>query len=291
MFVTTRKLLLDAQRGGYAVGAFNAENMEMAQAIIFAAQELDAPVIVQTVPATVRYGGLSLYVANVRALAEYSKIPVALNLDHSESFDLIAQAIREGYTSVMYDGSHFDFEANIAMTKRIVEMAAPNNIPVEAELGKVAGREDDMDGGGIDEGNYTSPSAAAEFVAKTGVSSLAVAIGTAHGHYDKKPVLDIKRLKQIRERVSVPLVLHGASGLPDEDIMNCVKSGICKINFSTELRAAYTEGVKSVLNDNPKVIDPKVYGNLARERVKEVVKSKILMCGCSGKGFVTDFAY
>lgn len=277
---TTEEMLKRAQKGGYAVGAFNVENMEMAQAVIQAAVEMGAPVMVQTTPSTVKYAGLDLYYANVAALAQKAPVPVALHLDHGSSFELAMQAIRAGYTSIMIDGSHRVFEENIALTRRVVEAAAPNGLPVEAELGKVGGKEDDLDGGS---GGYTVPEEAAEFVRRTGVSSLAVAIGTAHGVYKGTPKLDVERLKEIRKLVEIPLVLHGASGLSDESVQECIREGICKVNFATELRIAYSDGVKAVLAENPDVFDPKVYGKAGRERVKELVKNRIAVCGCCGK--------
>ena len=277
---TTEEMLKRAQKGGYAVGAFNVENMEMAQAVIQAAVEMGAPVMIQTTPSTVKYAGLHLYYANVAALAQKAPVPVALHLDHGSSFELAMQAIRAGYTSIMIDGSHRVFEENIALTRRVVEAAAPNGLPVEAELGKVGGKEDDLDGGS---GGYTVPEEAAEFVRRTGVSSLAVAIGTAHGVYKGTPKLDVERLKEIRKLVEIPLVLHGASGLSDESVQECIREGICKVNFATELRIAYSGGVKAVLAENPDVFDPKVYGKAGRERVKELVKNRIAVCGCCGK--------
>ena len=278
--VTSEKLLLDAQKGGYAVGAFNIENMEMAQAVIAAAEEMNAPVIMQTTPSTLRYAGLDLYYANVAALARNSYVPVAIHLDHGSSFELAVQAIRAGYTSVMIDGSHSVFEENIAITKKVVDVAKPNNIPVEAELGKVGGKEDDLDGGN---GGYTVPEEALEFARATGISSLAVAIGTAHGVYIGEPKLDVERLKQIRRIVDIPLVLHGASGLSDESVIECIKEGICKVNFATELRIAYSDGVKKVISENPNVYDPKVYGKAGRENVKQLVMNRMKVCGCVEK--------
>ena len=277
---TTEEMLKKAQADGYAVGAFNVENMEMAQAVIQAAVEMRAPVMIQTTPSTVKYAGLDLYYANVAALAKKAPVPVALHLDHGSSFELAMQAIRAGYTSIMIDGSHRVFEENIALTRRVVEAAAPNGLPVEAELGKVGGKEDDLDGGS---GGYTVPEEAAEFVRRTGVSSLAVAIGTAHGVYKGTPKLDVERLKEIRKLVEIPLVLHGASGLSDESVQECIREGICKVNFATELRIAYSGGVKAVLAENPDVFDPKVYGKAGRERVKVLVKNRIAVCGCCGK--------
>lgn len=278
--VTSKQMLLDAQAGGYAVGAFNAENMEMVQAIIAAAEELKAPVMIQTTPSTVKYASLDTYLANVEAIAEKASVPVCMHLDHGSSFELAMQALRTGYTSIMIDGSHSIFEENIALTKRVVDACALSDVPVEAELGKVGGKEDDLDGGA---GGYTVPEEAKEFVEKTGVDSLAVAIGTAHGVYSGIPKLDLDRLSEIRKLVSIPLVLHGASGLSDEAVQESIKRGICKVNFATELRIAYTDGVKKVLADAPDTFDPKKYGAAGRENVKQLVMNRIKVCQSNGK--------
>ena len=280
-FVTSEKMLLDAQKDGYAVGAFNVENMEMVMAVIAAAEELRAPVMMQTTPSTIKYAGLDMYLANVKAAAERASVPVCLHLDHGDSFDLAMRALRTGYTSIMIDGSHNVFEENIAVTKAVADACRPSGIPVEAELGKVGGKEDDLDGG---EGNgYTDPLEAKEFVERTGVTSLAVAIGTAHGVYKGVPKLDLDRLAEIRKVVDIPLVLHGASGLSEEAVVESIKRGICKVNFATELRIAYTDGTKEFLAANPDAFDPKKYGKVAMEHVKEIVKTRMIMCGCVGK--------
>ena len=279
-FVTSEKMLLDAQKGGYAVGAFNVENMEMVMAVIAAAEELRAPLMLQTTPSTVKYAGLDLYLANVKTAAERAGVPVCMHLDHGDSFDLAMRALRVGYSSIMIDGSHSVFEENIAVTKAVADACRPSGIPVEAELGKVGGKEDDLDGGN---GGYTDPLEAKEFAERTGVGSLAVAIGTAHGVYKGEPKLDLDRLAEIRKVVSIPLVLHGASGLSEEAVAESIKRGICKVNFATELRIAYTDGVKEFLGRNPDAFDPKKYGKAAMEHVKEIVKLRIRMCGCDGK--------
>ena len=278
--VTSKEMLLKAQQGGYAVGAFNVENMEMVKAVIAAAEELNAPVMLQTTPSTVKYGTLETYVGIVRAEAEKASVPVALHLDHGNSFELAVRAIKEGSTSVMIDGSGLGFEDNIDVTRRVVAVAAPNNIPVEAELGKVGGKEDDLEADGD---TNTDPAQAAEFVERTGVDSLAVAIGTAHGFYVGTPVLDKERLSEIRKVVDIPLVLHGASGLSYEDVMDCVKRGICKVNFATELRVAYTDAVKALLKEKPETFDPKAYGKVGMAAVKKLVMNRMRVCGCDGK--------
>lgn len=204
---------------------------------------------------------------------------MALHLDHANSLELAQQAVQAGYTSIMIDGSRLSYEENVRLTRQAVETAAPRGIPTEAELGEVGGKEDDLEG----KAGYTDPAQAARFVRKTGISSLAVAIGTAHGFYQGIPVLDIQRLSRIREQVSIPLVLHGASGLPDEDVRECIRRGICKVNFATELRVAYSSGVRRVLKDDPDVFDPKKYGAAGREQVKQLVMERMHICGCPGQ--------
>ena len=279
--VTSKEMLLKAQEGCYAVGAFNVENMEMIQAVIAAAEELKSPVIIQTTPSTVKYANLEYYYANVKVAAESATVPVAIHLDHGNSFELAMQALRTGYTSIMIDGSHSSFEDNIKISKAVVDACKPSKISVEAELGKVGGKEDDLDGG--DNNPYTDPMEAKEFVERTGVDSLAVGIGTAHGIYKGVPKLDMERLSEIRKVVSVPLVLHGTSGVPDEDVKECIKRGICKVNYATDLRIAFTKGVKKVLSEYPDVFDPKKYNAQGREEVKKYVMSKIRVCGSVGR--------
>ena len=278
--VTSKEMLLDAQKGGYAVGAFNAENMEMVKAIIQAAEELRAPVMIQTTPSTVKYVTLDTYSAIVAAEAAKATVPVCLHLDHGSSFELAMQAMKAGYTSVMIDGSKLDFEGNVEVSKRVADVAAALGIPCEAELGKVGGKEDDLE---AEADTNTDPKEAKEFAERTGVTSLAVAIGTAHGFYVGTPVLDKERLSEIRQVVDIPLVLHGASGLTDEDVMDCVKRGICKVNFATELRAAYSQAVKETFAAKADTIDPKAYGKAGIAAVKELVMARMKVCGCDGK--------
>lgn len=278
--VTTKELFQDAQKNGYAIGAFNVENMEMVQAVVAAAEELKSPVIMQTTPSTLKYADADYFYANVACAAKKASVPVVMHLDHGSSFDLAVKAFRAGYTSIMIDGSHSVFEENIAITKSVVDVCHPGNVPVEAELGKVGGKEDDLDGGA---GGYTVPEEAAEFVERTNVDSLAVAIGTAHGVYKGIPKLDIDRLAEIRKLVSIPLVLHGTSGVPDDAVRECIKRGICKVNYATDLRIAFSEGVKEVLSANPDVFDPKKYNAVGRDKVKSYVMNKILVCGSNGK--------
>ena len=280
MLVTAKQLMLDAQKGGYAIGAFNVENMEMVQAVVSAAEELHSPVIIQTTPSTLKYATPDLFYANVAAAAKTASVPVVMHLDHGSSFQLAMQAFRAGYTSIMIDGSHSPYEENIAITKSVVDACHPAGVPVEAELGKVGGKEDDLDGG---DGGYTVPSEAADFVEKTGVDSLAVAIGTAHGVYKGIPKLDVDRLSEIRKVVTIPLVLHGTSGVPDDAVRECIRRGICKVNYATDLRIAFSTGLKEYLAKDPDAFDPKKYNAVGRQKVKEYVMSKMLVCCSDGK--------
>ena len=192
------------------------------------------------------------------------------------------KALRVGYTSIMIDGSHESLEENIRLSKAVADACHPAGVPVEAELGKVGGKEDSLDGGS---GNpYTDPSEAKLFVSATGVDFLAVAIGTAHGVYKGVPHIDLERLSEIRSVVDIPLVLHGTSGVPDETVRECIRRGICKVNYATDLRIAFTKAVCQVLQTHPETIDPKKYGAAGREAVKQYVMGKIRMCGSAGRG-------
>lgn len=281
--VNSRGLLLDAQKQHYAVGAFNVENMEMVQAVVAAAEAEHAPVILQTTPSTLRYADTALFAHMVRAVAEKVSVTVAIHLDHGDSFTLCEQAAKDGYTSLMIDGSKLPLEENIALAHRVVQMtvALPGSPCVEAELGKLGGKEDDLE---VKDGDdlYTDPTEAVRFVDETGIDSLAVAIGTAHGFYKGKPKLAFERLAQIRDAVSIPLVLHGSSGVPDEDVRRAITLGVCKVNFATELRVAYTEAVRECLSADSAVYDPKKYGTAAREAVITLVRHRIDICCATG---------
>lgn len=274
--VTSKELLLDAQKNEYAVPAFNIENMEMAKAVILVANEMKSPVIIQTTASTIKYAEPQMYHAIVNVLAQEIMIPVVMHLDHGSSYELASKAVRAGYTSVMIDGSHYSFEENVQITKKVVELGKIYGISVEGELGIVGGKEDNLDGGDGDKN--TDPIEAAEFVKKTGIDSLAIAIGSAHGLYKGTPNIDVNRIKDVKKRVDIPLVLHGTTGIDGEIVKQCVKAGMCKVNYATELRIAYSNGIKEVLKNNPSVYDPKVYGRAAMEKVKEVVRKNIGYC-------------
>ena len=283
--VNTFELLKRAQSEGYAVPAFNFENMEMALAIVRACERMKSPVILQTTTSTIKFASDEMYAAIGRAAAESVSVPVAVHLDHGASFEVASSAIGAGYTSVMIDGSALDFEGNVAVTKKTVELAHASDIPVEAELGRVGGKEDDVS---CDEDIYTSPSMALEFVKRTGCDSLAVAIGTAHGVYKTKPVLYVNRLSKIKYALKnggydIPLVLHGASGLTEDDVRSCIKEGICKVNFATELRQAYTNGIRAALANDASVYDPKKFNAVGMKSLDEAVVVRILVCMSDGK--------
>lgn len=277
--VSAAQMLQDAQTGGYAIGAFNVENMEMVQAVIEAAQRTQAPIILSTSTSTLKYASPAMFAAMVRTAAAEAGVSAALHLDHGVSFALCQACATAGYTSVMIDASQLPFEENVALSQEVAAYCKPLGIPVEAELGHVGGKEDDVH----TEGDYgTDPQQAAAFVQQTGVDSLAVAIGTAHGFYKGEPKLNIPLLKEIRDSVPVPLVLHGASGLSDEAVQACIQAGICKINYATELRALYTGVTARILQDNPQTIDPKVFGREARKQITELVIEKIKLTGSAG---------
>ncbi len=272
---TSKEMLLNAQKNGYAVCAFNAENMEMCMAIIRTAEKMHAPVIIQTTPSTLKYAQPETYSGILHALAKDCSVPVALHLDHGNSFDLAAQCVKAGYTSVMIDGSKLPFEENIQLTKKVVEYCRSAQIPVEAELGTVGGKEDNVV---CDGPQYTEPQDAKVFTEQTDVDSLAVAIGTAHGVYKGTPKLDIDRLAEIRKVVSQPLVLHGTSGVPADVVRACIDRGICKVNYATDLRIAYTQGVRDYLKENPEAFDPKKYSAVGMEKVCQCVEDRIRLC-------------
>ncbi|MBR5157941.1 MAG: class II fructose-bisphosphate aldolase [Clostridia bacterium] len=277
--VSIKNMLQKAQEEKYAVGTFNVENMEMIQAVIGAAEELKAPVILQTTPSTLKYANPELFFANVSVLASQTEIPIAIHLDHGDSFEIVTKAFRAGYTSVMIDGSKYSLDENVKLTKKVVDLCSPLKVSVEAELGSIGGKEDSLAAENI----YTRPEEAAFFVSETKIDALAVAIGTAHGVYKSKPKIDIDRLKEIHQLVDVPLVLHGTSGVPDEIVMQCIENGICKVNYATDLRVAFTKGVTSLLQEDNEVYDPKKYITKAREEVKNYVTRIIKVCGCAGK--------
>lgn len=282
MLVTTKEMLLDAQKNHYAVGAFNVENLEFVMAVLAAAEETKSPVIMQTTPGTIKTAGLDYFYGMVAAAAARTDVPVALHLDHGDGYDRCMQAFRTGYTSVMIDGSHESFEDNIALTASVARAGTAMGVPVEAELGKVGGKEDD--GPAVEgENPYTDPEEAREFVERTGCTSLAIGVGTAHGVYTETPHIEQEVVKAIRAAVDVPLVLHGTSGVPDEQVAEAVKNGICKVNYATELRQAYTKGYMAFMAENPGVFDPKKPAKQGMAEITNIVKVRMENLGSVGR--------
>lgn len=305
--VTSREMFKKAYEGGYAVGAFNVNNMEIIQGICEAAAELQSPLILQVSKGARNYARHEYLVHLVKAALEINKeLPIVLHLDHGDSFELCKSCVDGGFTSVMIDGSHLPYDENVALTKQVVDYARPRGVVVEAELGRLAGVEEHVKVSEKDS-SYTDPDQAVDFVEKTGVDSLAIAIGTSHGAYKFKgePSLDFERLKVITRKLSgLPLVLHGSStvipefvdlcnnyggeipgarGVPEEMIAEAVKHGVCKVNIDTDLRLAMTGVVRKELKENPTNFDPRKYLGPARDAIKKMVMRKIKILGSDNK--------
>lgn len=302
--VTTKEMFEKSMKEKFAIGAFNINNMEFIQAITEAANEAKSPVILQVSSSAIKYANMNYLIKMVEAAVEETDIPIALHLDHGPDFETCKMCIDAGFTSVMIDGSKYDFEENVAITKNVVEYAHSKGVVVEAELGKLAGVEDDVNVA-EDDARYTDPDQAQEFVERTGCDSLAIAIGTSHGAYkfkgDAKLRFDI--LAKIKEKLpTTPIVLHGASsvipalvemcnnnggdipgakGCPDEMLKQAGESGVSKINVDTDLRLAMTAQIRRVFNEEPSVFDPRKYLGAAREEIKKTVLHKIKDVFCS----------
>lgn len=305
--VTTREMFTDAYKGGYAVGAFNVNNMEIIQGIVEAAKIEKAPLILQVSAGARKYASPIYLKKLVEAAVEDSGLPIALHLDHGDSFDICKSCVDGGFSSVMIDASHHPFEENIRLTKEVVDYAHERGVVVEAELGRLAGVEDAVNVSAKD-ASYTDPDQAVEFVERTGVDSLAIAIGTSHGAYKFKgdPQLDFARLEKISQLLpNFPLVLHGAStvlpefvkkcnefggkidgaqGVPEEMLLRAGKLGVCKINIDTDLRLAMTAAVREYLALHPEHFDPRQYLGPARQAIQEMVQHKIKdVLNCSNR--------
>ncbi|MBS4200817.1 tagatose-bisphosphate aldolase subunit GatY [Bacillus sp. FJAT-49732] len=278
----SKNLLQLAQAGNYAVPAFNIHNLEIAKAVLETSEEMQSPVLLAATPGTVKYMGEEFLIGIMEAARKTYSIPFEVHLDHHENIDDIKRLIDMGVGSVMIDASHHPFEENIAIVKEVVDYASNYGVFVEAELGRLSGIEDDMS---VDEKDaiYTNPAQAKEFVERTGIHSLAVAIGTAHGLYKGEPKLDLDRLQEIRQVVDVPLVLHGGSGLPDALVQETIRMGICKVNIATELKNAFVAGLSKYLIDYPDQNDPRKYFSDAITNLKKVAADKINMCQSAGK--------
>jgi len=304
MLVTNKDLMVSARKNGYAIGAFNVQNLESMSAIAEAAVEEKSPAIMQITPSVIKYAGLAYISKLVKTAAQIAPVPIAMHLDHGEDFETASKCINADFTSVMIDGSYLSFDDNVALTKRVVGLAHAKGVSVEAELGKLAGVEERS----VAEKDaiLTDPEAAVVFVEKTRVDTLAVAIGTSHGAYKFKTEakLDIERLKAISEKMDIPLVLHGASsvpeelvekanrygaelsgakGIPEEEIRKAISLGIAKINIDTDLRLAFTATIREALTNSPKNFDPRKILGPAKDAMKEVAKEKMRLFGSSGR--------
>lgn len=280
---TGAELLERAAAGGYAVGAFNINNMEIVQAIVEAANEERSPVIMQASQGAIKYAGIDYITALGRTAVEGAKVPVCLHLDHGTDMAQVMLCIRHGFSSVMYDGSRHPLETNIANTRKVVDVAHAVGVSVEGELGKIGGVEDDVK---VEEREalFTDPDEALRFVRETGVDSLAIAIGTAHGLYKGEPDLDFDRMAKIRSLVgAVPFVLHGGSGVPEWQIRRAIELGVRKINIDTELRDAFVRRLQAEIRAKPDEIDPRKLLGPAKEAMKQRVREKMRLFGSSGK--------
>ena len=306
--VTTKEMFEKSMKEGYAIGAFNVNNMEIIQAIMDAAAESKSPVILQASSSAIKYARINYLMKMVEAaIEEHPEVPVAIHLDHGPDFETAKMCIDSGFTSVMIDASKYDFEKNVEITKRVVDYAHSKGVVVEAELGTLAGVEDEVNVSD-DDARYTNPEQAKEFVEKTGCDSLAIAIGTSHGAYKFKGEAKLRFdiLAKVKELIpNTPIVLHGAStvipelvemcnkygadipgakGVPDEMLKEASKSGVSKINVDTDLRLAMTAGIRKVFVEEPNAFDPRKYLTPARELIKETVKHKMIdVFGSSNK--------
>ena len=277
MLVNLSKVLKDAQKGNYAVGLFNTIDLDMLEAVISAAEETRSPVIVGTAEVLLPYGELSLILPSIIEKAKNATVPVVVHFDHGLTFERTMEALKLGVSSIMFDASTGSFEENIAQTAEMVKIAHSLGATVEGEIGHVGQA---SNGDGNDEDCYTTPQEAVDFINKTGVDALAIAIGTAHGVYKSKPRLDLERLKEIRQATDTPLVLHGGSGLSDEDFKNVVKNGIAKVNIFTDLCLAGMSALNEALENNLDYLNTR---SLKVEKIKQAVIRKINLFGSNGK--------
>ena len=280
--VSNKTILDKAKDEHYAVGGFNFNNLEFLQGIIEGAVEMKSPLILQAASSQIDYMGANYVVGLVEAALKDIDIPVSLHLDHGGSLETVMKCIELGFSSVMFDGSKYPYRENIRLTKKVVEIAHDKGISVEAELGKIGGTEDDVSVD-LKSASFTDPDEAAEFVEKTGIDALAISIGTAHGVYKGIPKLDFERLKIINSRLDIPLVLHGASGVSDEDIKKAVSLGINKVNIHTDYMLVFTKAIKDLFETNPEVYDLREYCALGKEAIKLKAIEKIKLLGSNIK--------
>lgn len=280
--LSTKEMLTYAMNDRYAIPAFNIHNLETIQVVVETAYEMRSPVILAGTPGTIDYAGSEYVVSIVETAAKKYDIPIAIHLDHFTDPVKIKNNINAGFRSCMIDASHELFEENIEITKAVAQYAHIYGATVEAELGMLGGKEDDLVVESK-EASFTDPDSAAEFVKRTGIDSLAIAIGTAHGLYHGKPELDFERLKRIREIVDIPLVLHGASDVPDELVRKAINLGISKVNIATDLKIPFSNEIKKYFKENPDESDPRRYLTPAKAAMKEIIKHKIEVCGSANR--------
>jgi len=280
--ISSTPLLKHAREHNYCIGAFNVYTIDMLQSVVEAAMETDSPVILQTSIKKAKSYEIDYFAAAAKVASEHYNIPISLHLDHCKEIDLIDRSINAGYTSVMIDASDAPFDENVLITKKVVRMASAFGINVEAEIGRVGGVEDDIIVGG-EEAVLADPEVCEMFVNLTSVDTLAPAIGTAHGIYNSDPKIDFLRIKNIADRVSVPLVLHGGSAIPDEAVKRCISLGMSKMNIATELRVIFSTKIREYLNEHETEYDPRKYLVPAKNALKEFVIQKMNLCGCTGK--------
>lgn len=282
MLVTSKELLLDAQKNMYAVGAFNTNNIEITQAIVKAAEAKKAPILIQISAGALKYAGAEFLPMLVAKAATLASVPIAIHLDHGPSFESVMTCLRVGFTSIMRDASKLPYDENVAEVRKVVDACHAIGIPVEAEIGKIGGAEEHVVVSER-EALMSDPDECARFVDDGGFDFLAVAIGNAHGFYKGDPKLDFNRLEAIRDRVSVPLVLHGASGIPDNQITMAVERGICKINIDTEIRNAFIRTMQKFTAENPDQIDPRKVFAPCIDAMQAVVEHKIDIFRSAGR--------
>ncbi|UYP01253.1 tagatose-bisphosphate aldolase subunit GatY [Oceanotoga sp. DSM 15011] len=280
--ISSKEVLEKARNENYAVPAFNIHNLENFQVVVESSAELRSPVIIAATPGTVKYAGAEFLIKMAEASIQKYKIPIILHLDHFVDKEEIKSLIRLGFGSVMIDASMEEYEKNIIISHEVSDYAHKFNATVEAELGKLGGREEHIEVKD-DEVFLTNPDYVCDFINRTNIDSLAVAIGTAHGLYKNKPKLDFERLKTINKKVNIPLVLHGASDLPDDDVIKCIEYGINKVNIATELKVPFSKAVRKYLVDHPDESDPRNYMTPGKEAMRDIVIKKIKLCGSEGK--------
>lgn len=274
--ISTIEMLKIARKNGYAVPAFNIHNLETIQVVVEESAKLKSPVILAATPSTVKYAGKDYLLEICKVATKRYGIPIALHLDHAEDVNEIKELIQMGYKTVMIDASKYPFEKNIEIVKEVTDFAKQFGVSVEAELGRLGGIEDNVSVDSKDS-FFTDPQSAVEFIKRTGINSLAVAIGTAHGLYKSEPKLDFERLETISKMIEIPLVLHGASGVPEKDVRKSISLGISKVNIATELKIPFSNAVRNYLIENPEASDPRQYLVPGKEAMRTVVRDKILM--------------